>query len=91
MTLSDEEVGRLVGTYDRGGGDLFVIERTADGLGLSMPWRPGVLRMIPLSPTVFQLAHTAGRLTFDLDESGRPTGLAFELGGATYRATRVTD
>ncbi len=90
VTLPAETFNRLAGTYDRGGGDLLTIERTDDGLGLSMPWRPGVLRMIPLSPTRFQLANTAGTLTFDLDEAGRPTGPTFEMGGGTYRATRVS-
>ncbi len=91
VTLDAEQYDRLVGPYDRGGGDddLFVIEWTADGLGMSMPWRSGVLRIIPLSPTRFQLAHTAGLLNFRLDAAGHPTGLTFEMGGATYQATRV--
>ncbi len=89
--LTDEQMDRLVGTYDRGSGDLLLIERTDDRLGMSMPWRPGVLRMIPLSPTLFQLANTAGQLTFDLDGAGHPAGLTFEMGGGTYQAVRVTD
>ena len=88
VELTGAQADRLVGTYNRGApGDDFVIERTADGLGLSMPWRPGVLRMIPTSPTTFELAHTAGRLTFALGADGEPTGLTLEMGGGTYRAT----
>ena len=87
VELEADEYDRLVGVYDReNGGGQFVIERTATGLGMSMPWRPGVLRMIPTSPTTFELAHTAGRFAFDLDASGQPTGLTFTMGGATYRA-----
>ena len=79
---------RLVGTYDRANNEgQFVIERTETGLGMSMPWRPGVLRMIPTSPTTFELAHTSGRLTFDVGADGTPTGLTFEMGGGTYPAT----
>ena len=91
MALTGAQYDRLAGTYDRGGGDLLHIERTAEGLGMSMPWRPGVLRMIPLSPTQFQLANTAGQLTFELDEAGHPTGLTFEMGGGTYHATPVAE
>ena len=88
VDLSDDQLDRLVGTYDRENeGGQFVVERTEGGLAMSMPWRPGVLRMIPTSPTTFELAHTAGRLTFALDGAGGPTGLTFEMGGGTYRAT----
>ena len=85
--LAADEYDRLVGVYDRENNEgQFVIERTDTGLGMSMPWRPGVLRMVPTSPTTFELAHTAGRLTFALGADGEPTGLTFEMGGGTYRA-----
>ena len=88
VDLANDEYDRLVGVYDReNDGGQFVIERTEGGLGMSMPWRPGVLRMVPTSETTFELAHTAGRLTFALGASGEPTGLTFEMGGGTYRAT----
>ncbi|MDT0631123.1 DUF1080 domain-containing protein [Rubrivirga sp. S365] len=87
VDLTDAQYDRLVGTYDRDNNEgQFVIERTDDGLGLSMPWRPGVLRMVPTSPSTFRLAHTAGRLTFDVGADGRPAGLTFDMGGGTYRA-----
>jgi hypothetical protein len=85
------DLARLAGTYERSPGDVFVVEETSDGLALSMPWRPGLLPMQPLSETRFQLAHTAGVLTFDLDADGEPTGLVFEMGGGTYPATRVEE
>lgn len=86
VEVSDADLDRLVGTYLRDGDSPFVIERTDSGLGLSMPWRPGVLRMIPTSATTFQLANTAGVLEFTLDGAGRPTALAFTMGGRTYQA-----
>lgn len=47
------------------------------------------LELIPRSDRVFDLRHTAGRLTFDLDASGHPTGVAFDMGGETYHARKV--
>ena len=64
-----------------------MIERVGDGLGLSMPWRPGVLPIVPLSPTSLQLENTAGRFDVALGPDGAVTGLTFEMGGGTYRAT----
>ncbi|MEM1116913.1 MAG: DUF1080 domain-containing protein [Bacteroidota bacterium] len=86
-SVPDADLDRLVGTYARDEGGQFVIERTASGLGMSMPWRPGVLRMIPTSATTFQLANTAGVLDVTLDEAGAPTRLEFTMGGRTYGAT----
>ncbi|MEO1479975.1 MAG: hypothetical protein AAFV01_15500, partial [Bacteroidota bacterium] len=91
VDVSDADLARLVGRYERGPGDLFVIEDTPDGLALSMPWRSGLLPMVPLSPTRLQLEHTAGVLTFDLDADDQPTGLVMEMGGGTYPATRVAE
>ena len=86
VALSDAERDRLVGRYARDEGGTFVIERLGDGLGLSMPWRPGVLRLVPLSPTELQLENTAGRFRVTLD-GGAVSRLAFEMGGATYYAS----
>ena len=87
VALSGAEYDRLVGTYDReNDGGQFVIERTGYGVGLSMPWRPGVLRMVPVSPTRFELEKTAGRLDVDLGADGEPTALTFTMGGGVYRA-----
>ena len=88
VALTDAQRDRLVGSYARDEGGTFVIERLGDGLGLSMPWRPGVLRLVPLSPTSLQLQNTAGRFDVELDDAGAVTGLTFEMGGATYHATR---
>ncbi|MEM8557492.1 MAG: hypothetical protein AAGG50_06675 [Bacteroidota bacterium] len=87
----DADRARLVGRYERGSGDLFVVEDTPGGLALSIPWRPGLLPMVPLSPTRFQLEHTAGVLTFNLDADGQPPGLVMEMAGGTYPATRVPE
>lgn len=87
VELSAAERDRLVGRYAREEGGFFVIERLGDGLGLSMPWRPGVLPIVPLSPTVLQLKNTAGRFDVTLDDAGEVAEIAFTMGGATYRAT----
>ena len=87
VPLTAAERDRLVGRYARDEGGTFVIERLGDGLGLSMPWRPGVLRLVPLSPTSLHLAHTAGRFDVELDAAGDVARLTFHMGGARYGAT----
>ena len=88
VSLTDAERDRLVGRYAREDGGHFVIERLGDGLGLSMPWRDGVLPLVPLSPTRLHLRNTAGVFDVSLDESGTPADLEFTMGGAVYRASR---
>ena len=85
-SVSDADLDRLVGTYLREGDSPLVIERVEGGLGLSMPWRAGVLRMIPASATTFQLANTGGVLDFTMGADGTPTALDFTMGGKTYEA-----
>ncbi|MEM6328089.1 MAG: DUF1080 domain-containing protein [Bacteroidota bacterium] len=87
MALTRAQTARLLGRYAREGGGTLIIERLGDGLGMSMPWRPGVLPLVPLSPTRLHLANTNGVLTVEVDDTGTVTGLAFAMGGATYRAT----
>ena len=85
--VSGADLDRLVGTYTRDNGEgVFVIERTDAGLGLSMPWRPGVLPLVPVSPTSFELQNTGGRIDVDLD-GDTPRRLTFRMGGGTYGAT----
>jgi hypothetical protein len=91
VDLTEADYERLTGRYDRPGGDAFVIERTDAGLGLSLPWRQGILRMVPLSPTRFQLENTAGQVSFTVDDAGNPTELVFEMGGGTYPAARASE
>lgn len=89
VDLTDAQEAALIGRYDRGGGDLFVIERRGSALGLSMPWRSGVIPLVALSPTRLHLKNTNGVLDFDVDASGTVTGLTFSMGGGTYPATRI--
>ncbi|GAB5535573.1 MAG: hypothetical protein Rubg2KO_18220 [Rubricoccaceae bacterium] len=87
VTLTDRQLDRLVGVYRRPN-DAYTIARRGDGLELSFPWRPEVvLPMLPLSPTRFHLAHTAGTVEFVLDDTGAPIELVFSMGGTTWRAT----
>jgi hypothetical protein len=86
--LTDRQLDRLVGVYRRPN-DAYTIARRGDGLELSFPWRPEVvLPMLALSPTRFQLEHTAGTVEFTLDDAGAAIGLVFTMGGTTWRATR---
>ena len=87
VSLTETQMARLVRTYAREGGGSLIIERLSDGLGMSMPWRPGVIPLVALSPTRLHLKNTNGVLDFETDASGAVTGLAFTMGGATYRAT----
>lgn len=84
--LSPAERDRLVGRYARDGGGTFVIERLGEGLGLSMPWRSGVLELVPLSPTRLHLRNTDGVFDVALGADGAVTGLTFTMGGGTYTA-----
>ena len=85
--LTEAETARLLGTYERDGGGQFVIERLGDGLGLSMPWRPGVLSLVPLSPTRLHLGSTAGVVEVELDDAGAVARIVLTMGGGTYGAT----
>ena len=84
VDLPADVATRYVGRYAREGGGHFVVERRGDGLGLSMPWRPGVLEMIPTSATTFELANTAAQIEIAPDGSA----LTMAMGGSVYPATR---
>jgi hypothetical protein len=45
--------------------------------------------MVSVSATEFALVDTDGRIVFELDRRGRPTGLTFHMGGAAMPATRA--
>ncbi|MEM1053900.1 MAG: DUF1080 domain-containing protein [Bacteroidota bacterium] len=87
IDLTDEQEARILGRYAREGGGTFVFERLGDGLGMSMPWRSGVLPLVPLSPTRLHLKNTNGVFDFEMDADGAVTALTFTMGGARYRAT----
>jgi hypothetical protein len=92
VTMSSAELDRYVGSYNRGeqgqGNPVVRITREGDHLagniGTHTPQR-----LTPLSPTEFVLAHTGGRLVFEMDGQGRPTAVVFEMGGGRNRGIRV--
>ena len=51
-----------------------------------MPWRSGVLELVPLSPTRLHLRNTDGVFDVALGADGAVTGLTFTMGGGTYTA-----
>ena len=88
IELTNRQLDRLVGTYTSSN-NAYTIARRGASLELSFPWRPEVvLPMLPLSPTRFHLAHTAGTVEFTLDDAGAPIELVFTMGGKTWRAAR---
>jgi hypothetical protein len=91
VQLDGGALERFVGSYNRPGRDApFIITRAGDqSLALSMSWRPGQLEMVSVSATEFALVDTDGRIVFELDRRGRPTGLTFHMGGAAMPATRA--
>ncbi|MEO0560101.1 MAG: hypothetical protein AAF170_18185 [Bacteroidota bacterium] len=54
-----------------------------------MASRGGDAAASPLANAV-HLAHTAGTVTFTLDDVGAPIELVFSMGGTTWRATPDT-
>ena len=87
VELTDRQLDRVVGVYEREGGGTWRIVRTDDGLGLDVG-RDAPLAMVPVSESAFELVNTAGRVEVDLDGDAA-TGLTFRMGGGVYPATRV--
>jgi hypothetical protein len=90
IALSAAELDRFVGRYDRPGADAPIqITREGDHLVADFFWRPGGLAMVPVTPNEFVLRDTDGRIVFELDPEGQPSGLVFHLGGARMPARRA--
>ncbi|HEV2124390.1 MAG TPA: DUF3471 domain-containing protein, partial [Chloroflexota bacterium] len=90
IELPTAALDRYMGTYDRPGTQApITITREGDRLLADFYWRPGGLELLPVSPTEFVLKDTDGRVVFELDRQGTPTGLVFHLGGARMPARRA--
>jgi hypothetical protein len=88
--MPPEALDRFAGTYERPGQNApITITRAGDHLQADFFYRPGALDMVPVSETEFVLTETAGRVVFDVDDQGIPTGLTFHLGGAEMPALRA--
>jgi hypothetical protein len=88
LALSEEELERYTGIYERSDGDPFEIRREGRQLYLHVIGPPP-LEMIAHSLTEFSLRWTAARLLFDRGATGKATRLTFQLGGETEQAKRI--
>jgi len=92
IEMSVRELDRYTGVYNRPNTTApITITRQNDRLLADFYWRPGALELLPLSGTEFVLKDTDGRIVFDLDDQGMPTGLTFYLGGKEMPAQRAED
>lgn len=92
VQMTTAQMDRYVGSYMRGqqttGNPLVRITRRGSQLYADIgTYSPQLLT--PVSPTEFALAHTGGRLVFELDAQGRPTTVTFEMGGGRNTGRRV--
>ena len=63
--------------------------REGDHLTVRYPFRPRSLTMNAISETEFDLPHTDGRYTFQVDTSGKVTGVHFRIGDGERDMKRV--
>lgn len=92
IEMSAAELDRFTGVYHRGEGENaapITITREGDRLVADFLYRPGVLELVPVSENEFVLTETAGRVVFQTNEQGEPTGLVFHLGGAEMPARKA--
>jgi hypothetical protein len=92
VELTSEQLDRYVGSYNRGqqgeGSALVEVTREGDHLVADINTHTPQ-RLTPLSETEFALAHTGGRLVFELDGEGSPTAVVFHMGGGQNRGIRA--
>lgn len=92
VTMTSAQLDRYVGSYNRGaqgqGGAVVEITREGDHLLADINTH-SAQRLTSISPTEFALAHTAGRLVFELDGSGNPTSVVFHMGGGETRGVKA--
>jgi hypothetical protein len=90
VALSRQQLDRFTGRYDRPGADApIIVTREGDRLFADFFWRPGPLELVPVGANQFVLTETDARVTFELDEAGRPATLVFRLAGEDTRAPRA--
>ncbi len=90
IEMSIQELDRYTGVYDRPNTDATItITRERNRLFADFYWRPSGLELQPLSPKEFVLKDTDGRIVFDLNDQGMPTGLTFYLGGSEMPAEKA--
>jgi hypothetical protein len=87
VKLSDEQVARIVGKYERQGGGMWEVSEKNGKLWFHTIATP--LEMIPHSEKEFGLRYTSGVIKVEYDENQNPTKMEFFMGGSTSRATRA--
>lgn len=87
VELTQEQIARIVGTYERNGGGTWEISHKDGKLWFHTIAKP--LEMIPHSDREFGLKFTAGSITLDYDQEKRPTKISFTMGGSTSQGTRA--
>ena len=88
VTLSSEQLDRMVGIYGREDEFQVQVTREQNGLRAQMYGRQ-LLELVPSSPTEFFLRWTAGRIVFRAEDTGVASALELHLGGRTYTAGRL--
>jgi hypothetical protein len=90
IEMSIQQLDRYTGVYDRPNTTApITITRGNKRLLADFYWRKGGLELLPLSATEFVLKDTDGRVVFDLNDQGVPTGLTFYLGGKEMPAQKA--
>lgn len=89
IEVSAKELDRYTGLYDRPNSTApITITREGDRLFADFYWRPEPLELLPISRTEFVLKDTDGRIVFNVNDRGVPTGLTFHLGGDAMPAEK---
>ncbi len=88
IQMESDVLDRYVGKYQVGSNNFYTIQRK--GNELSVDISDGRFFPIdPKTPQVFNMRHTAGTLTFELDAEGIPTSVLWEMGGSAVTAKRA--
>ncbi len=90
ITMTVPMLDRYVGKYAQEAGMPVIISREGSTLFATFGVLPP-LELLPHSKEEFSLRWTAATVTFGLGENGKPTSLAFHIGGEVRPATRTGD
>ena len=91
ITLPAEILDSYAGKYltDPNKPTVATFARDGDHLTVTYPSRPQKLVLNAISQTQFDLPYTAGRYTFQVDASGKVTGVHFRIGDGERDMKRV--
>jgi hypothetical protein len=88
--LPPDVLDRYTGKYEDAeeSGVFFTLSRSEDRLRFRV-FETEWIDLVPRSPSEFSLRWADGRMVFERDETGRPVGLTFHVGGKARSAKRV--